>query len=199
MLWILITVLVCLFVVLVQLLLAYQKRANRLRVAQNPVRKQINDFKNKITEVSEGVRTMATASLEQLKQDLGEYEKRSGHAANLTAELDSEAQAWVEEHLGDEGASAASESPAEDGEDEEGATSSDDGGDIEELLGGRKDAHMRVDLGHTNPVELVRAIRLDLEETYTYIEGLRTDATIVQQSLQWLGSQESDGKKNGSR
>ena len=46
---------------------------------------------------------------------------------------------------------------------------------------------------------MVRAIRRDLEETYEYIEGLRTDATVVQHFLQWLSDQ-GKGKEgaNGS-
>lgn len=202
MLWILITVLVGLFVIIVQLLLAYQKRANRLRVAQNPVRKQINDYKNKITEVAEGVRTMASDSLSQLKKDLADYQKRSGHAANLTAELDSEAQDWLAAREGESGSTSADEEFGLNGDDDDEDESEDGEGGIDELLGGRKDAHMRVELGHANPVEIVRSIRHELEQTYEYIEGLRTDASIVQQSLQWLG-EEDDGKSkrkaNGSK
>ena len=56
--------------------------------------------------------------------------------------------------------------------------------DIDGLLGGRKDPHHKVSDNRANPVELVRSIRLGLEETHQYLEGLRTDATIVQQSLQ---------------
>ena len=203
MLWILVTVLVGLFVIIVQLLLSYQRRAARLKVAQNPVRKQIGDFKDKITEVGEAVRVMANESLGDLKKDLTKFERRSGVAANFTAELDPEAQAWVAAREGEDSTSEADpEFDVEEDEDEEESSANDkqEHDDIDELLGGRKDPMGKVSDNRANPVELVRAIRLELEETYEYIESLRTDAGLVQQSLQWLGDDKSKGKDgaNGS-
>lgn len=204
MLWILITVLVGLVVVIVQLLLSYQRRAVRLKVAQNPIRKQMNDYKDKITEVGEGVRIMANDSLGQLKKDLATFERRSGLAANFTAELDPEAQAWVAAREGLEGAvepdPLLDEEQDEDAHEESSANGHEDDVDIDELLGGRKEAIHKVDSNRANPVEIVRAIRHELEETYEYIESLRTDAGLVQQSLQWLGEDKNKGKDgaNGS-
>ena len=151
MLWILVTVLVGLFVIVVQLLLSYQRRAARLRVAQNPVRKQIKDYKEKITELGESVRSMGKESLIQLKKDLEAFQLRSGRAANLTAELDSEAHAWVAEREGDKDeddplfvAREEQEEPAAEEED-----------DVDGILGGRKDPHLRVADNRANPVETV--------------------------------------------
>ena len=62
-------------------------------------------------------------------------------------------------------------------------------------MGGRKDIGYHVDNLRADPVALVQAIRQDLEETYNYIESLRTDATLVQQSLQFLGN---EGKEEAS-
>jgi hypothetical protein len=195
-LWILVTVFVGFIVIIVQLLLAYQKRASRLKVAQNPVRKQISDHKKKIEELAEGVRNMANEGLVQLKEDLVGLQRRSGQAANLNAELDSEAQAWVTEREDEEGGlpddlllEDEDEATPEDGEGEE-------EDDIDGIIGGRRDPTRRVESHRANPVEIVRAVRHELEETLEYIEGLRTDATIVQQSLQWLG-QENEGKGKG--
>lgn len=69
-------------------LLAYQRRAARLKLAQNPIRKQIDDYKKKITEVGEATHVMGTESLLQLKKDLADFQRRSGLAANLNSELD---------------------------------------------------------------------------------------------------------------
>ncbi len=191
MLWILVTVLVGLFVIVVQLLLSYQRRAARLRVAQNPVRKQIKDYKEKITELGESVRILGNESLLQLKKDLEVFQLRSGRAANLTAELDGEAHAWVAERGGDEGEDE--ENPLfASSEEEEAPVAVDD--EVDGILGARSDPHLRVADNRSNPVETVRAIRHELEETLQYIEGLRTDASLVQQSLQWLGEEKGKGK-----
>ena len=139
MLWILVTVFVGFIVIIVQLLLAYQKRASRLKVAQNPVRKQISDHKKKIEELAEGVRNMANEGLVQLKEDLVGLQRRSGQAANLNAELDSEAQAWVTEREDEEGGlpddlllEDEDEATPEDGEGEE-------EDDIDGIIGGRRE------------------------------------------------------------
>ncbi len=145
MFWILITVLVGLSVVTVQLLLMYQKRASRLRFAQDPIRKQIKGYKGKIDEVGEVTHAMANESLVQLKKDLSDYQRRSGHAANLNSELDPEAQAWVAERAGDE---------------DEAETEV----DIDGLLGGRKDPHHKVEDIRANPVELAQSIRMEGDE-----------------------------------
>lgn len=193
MLWILITVLVGLFVIIVQLLLSYQRRAARLKIAQNPVRKQISDYKDKIVELGESIRATADESLVKLKEDLTDFERRSGQAATFNAELDPEAQAWVAEREGDDGHDEEEEDPLfapGDTADEPLRSRQDheeQDEDADGILGGRKDSHLRVEDNRANPVELVRAIRHELEETFQYIESLRTDASLVQQSLQWLG------------
>lgn len=201
MLWILVTVLVGLVVIIVQLLLSYQKRAARIKIAYTPVRKMIDDYKQKITDLGNGVRSMANESLVQLEKDLDKFQQRSGKAANLTSELDTEAQAWVAERTDDDAKEQDDDELLldEDEQDEESERPESGDDDIDELLGGRKDIGYRVEDRRGNPVEVVRAIRRDLEETYEYIEGLRTDATLVQQSLQWLSNQ-GKGKEgaNGS-
>ena len=206
MLWILITVLVGLVVINVQLLLNFQRRSARIKIAHVPVRKIIDDYKEKIAELGEGVRTMANASLGQLKEDLGKFQRRSGQAANLNAELDSEAQAWAAERADDD------DDDDDDDEEEEKEEellldedthdkesdprqSEDAKAELDEFLGGRKDIGYHVDNLRADPVALVQAIRQDLEETYNYIESLRTDATLVQQSLQFLGN---EGKEEAS-
>ena len=200
MLWILITVLVGLVVINVQLLLNFQRRSARIKIAHVPIRKIIDDYKEKIAELGEGVRTMANASLGQLKEDLGKFQRRSGQAANLNAELDSEAQAWAAERADDDDAEEEEEEELlldEDTHDEESdpRQSEDAKAELDEFLGGRKDIGYHVDNLRADPVALVQAIRQDLEETYNYIESLRTDATLVQQSLQFLGN---EGKEEAS-
>lgn len=192
MIWILITVLVGLVVILAQLMLTYQKRASRLKIAQNPVRKQIDGYHSKITELGEEVRGMAGSSLKQLRTDMDGYQRRSGFAANLTAELDGEAQAWVAER---EDETSDDDEPVSHDEEDNGDAGDDETAD--ELLGGRRDPHMKVETDRTNPLDLVRAIRHDLEETYEYIEGLRTDAVIVQQTVERLGPKDKS-KANGA-
>lgn len=200
MLWILITVLVGLVVINVQLLLNFQRRSARIKIAHVPVRKIIDDYKEKIAELGEGVRTMANASLGQLKEDLGKFQRRSGQAANLNAELDSEAQAWAAERADDDDAEEEEEEELlldEDTHDKESdpRQSEDAKAELDEFLGGRKDIGYHVDNLRADPVALVQAIRQDLEETYNYIESLRTDATLVQQSLQFMGN---EGKEEAS-
>lgn len=205
MLWILITVLVGLVVINVQLLLNFQRRSARIKIAHVPVRKVINDYKEKIAELGEGVRTMANASLSQLKVDLGKFQRRSGQAANLNAELDIDAQAWAAERAGEEGEEEEELElegeeellPDEELQDEESDPRQSDGdrSDLDELLGGRKDIGYHVDNLRADPVALVQAIRQDLEETYNYIESLRTDATLVQQSLQFLGKSKEEASQ----
>ena len=204
MLWILITVLVGLVVINVQLLLNFQRRSARIKIAHVPVLKVINDYKEKIAELGEGVRTMANASLSQLKVDLGKFQRRSGQAANLNAELDIDAQAWAAERAGEEGEEEELELegeeellPDEELQDEESDPRQSDGdrSDLDELLGGRKDIGYHVDNLRADPVALVQAIRQDLEETYNYIESLRTDATLVQQSLQFLGKSKEEASQ----
>ena len=205
MLWILITVLVGLVVINVQLLLNFQRRSARIKIAHVPIRKIIDDYKEKIAELGEGVRTMANASLGQLKEDLGKFQRRSGQAANLNAELDSEAQAWAAERADDDDDDDDAEEEEkeeellldEDTHDEESdpRQSEDAKAELDEFLGGRKDIGYHVDNLRADPVALVQAIRQDLEETYNYIESLRTDATLVQQSLQFLGN---EGKEEAS-
>jgi hypothetical protein len=204
-LWILITVLVGLVVINVQLLLNFQRRSARIKIAHVPVRKVINDYKEKIAELGEGVRTMANASLSQLKVDLGKFQRRSGQAANLNAELDIDAQAWAAERAGEEGEEEEELElegeeellPDEELQDEESDPRQSDGdrSDLDELLGGRKDIGYHVDNQRADPVALVQAIRQDLEETYNYIESLRTDATLVQQSLQFLGKSKEEASQ----
>jgi hypothetical protein len=167
-----------------------------------PVRKIIDDYKEKIAELGEGVRTMANASLGQLKIDLGKFQRRSGQAANLNAELDPEAQAWAAERGEDEEDEEEEEEEEEllldeDTHDEESdpLQSEDSKSELDDFLGGRKDIGYHVETLRADPVGLVQAIRQDLEETYNYIESLRTDATLVQQSLQFLGDK---GKEEAS-
>jgi uncharacterized membrane-anchored protein YhcB (DUF1043 family) len=197
-LWILATVVVCLVVIIVQLLLAFQKRATRLRVAQNPVRKQIGDYKTKLDDVSGQIRSMAGETLTQLKTDLGEYQRRTGYAANLTAELDSEAQAWVAEREGEDAVTSAFEDPPDHDDDDGHTVGVSEPEDLDDILGGRKDVQYKVEDLRANPLDLVRGIRGNLEDVYDYIEGLRTDANLVQQSLTWLGDDKNKKGANGS-
>ena len=62
------------------------------------------------------------------------------------------------------------------------------------LLGSTR--YMRIEAEHVDPLEIVRSIRRDLEETYDYMESLRTDATIVKQTAQRAGPGK-DGQGKG--
>lgn len=183
MIWILVVVVVGMVVVLAQLLLSYQKRAVRLRIAQNPVRKQITAYKGKLNELAESVRAMAAAGLEQLEKNASALTRRSGHAANVVAELDPEAQAMAAEMELD----LDEEVP----EEEEDAGNGHEDEALDDLLGERREPGRRIGAEQLNPLELVRSIRHDLEETYNYLESLRTDAIIIRQTASRLAASEN--------
>ena len=185
MVWVLVVVVVSLVVVLAQLLLHYQKRASRLKIAQNPVRRQIDNYKQKLVEMATEVRAVADEGVEQLQKDMADFTRRSGHAANIVAELDDEAHAKAAEMDME-----SEEEEDEDSEDGLGGEAGNGEAEAEEhdIIGERKDPSMRIEADRINPVELVRAIRHDLEETYDYMESLRTDANIVTQTAGRLGT-----------
>lgn len=188
--WILVVVVVGMVVILAQLLLAYQKRAVRLRFAQNPVRRQITDHRHKLTELAETIRGMADTGLQQLQTNLSDLTRRSSHAANVVAELDPEAQARAEEMelaIEEEGEGDGSESG--NGHEDEA---------LDELLGERREIGRRIGADELNPVELVRSVRHDLEESYNYLESLRTDATLLRQTASRLAPAEK-AEANGRR
>ena len=75
-------------------------------------------------------------------------------------------------------------------EDEEHAGNGHEDEALDELLGERRVPGRRVGAEQLNPLELVRSIRHDLEETYNYLESLRTDATILRQTASRLAATE---------
>lgn len=190
MIWVVIVVVLGLLVILAQLLLSFQTRAARLRVAQSPIRKQISAHKQKLIELAATVRATADTGLAELQQEMAKYTRSCAHAANIVAELDPEAFARAEEMELD--LEALEQEAAKEKEKEE--DHSDDG-----LLGERHDIIPRTYVGpeQANPVDQLRSIRHHLEEAYELMESLRHDASLVRQTADRLAPVADKGKDSG--
>ena len=174
MFWVIAVIIMGEIVVLAQLMLSFQKRGARLRVARAPILKRIEHHRETLVELSEKVRTRTAAGLEKMEDKVADFTHSAGYAANLVAVLDNEAHARAKEFgLSDE----------EEEKEEE-----------EEPREGDEDYNpMKVekDKGF-NPFETVRLIRGDLEDIYEQIGSLRHDEDLVSNMTERLVA--SNGK-----
>ncbi len=176
MFWVIAVIIMGEIVVFAQLMLSFQKRGARLRVARAPILKRIEHHKQTMVELSEKVRTRTSEGLEKMETKVADFTHSAGHAANLVAELDSEAHARAEEF-------GISDEEEEDEEEER-----------DEPREGDADYNpMKVekDKGF-DPFETVRQIRGDLEDIYEQIASLRHDEDLVSNMAQRLAA--SNGK-----
>ena len=164
MIWVILVVLVCEVVIFTQLMLNFQMRGNRLKIASAPILKRIEQHRQALVELSEKVQTKTAESLEKIDEKIAETTHSADFAANLVDELDNEAHERAEE-LG----LNSLEEEEEEEEEEEAPTK------VE------KDKEF-------DPFETVRNIRGDLEDIYESIESLRNDEDIVKAMAQRLAA-----------
>ena len=162
MIWVILVVLVCEVVIFTQLMLSFQMRGDRLKIARAPILKRIEQHRQALVELSEKVQTKTAESLEKVDEKIADATHSADFAANLVDELDNEAHERAEE-LG-------LNSLEEEEEEEEEAPTK-----VE------KDKEF-------DPFETVRNIRGDLEDIYESIESLRNDEDIVKAMAQRLAA-----------
>ncbi len=176
MIWVIAVVIIGEIVIFAQLMLSFQKRGARLKVARSPILKRIEDHKQKLIDLSEKVQSRTAESLAKVDDKITDFTHRTGFAANLVAELDNEAHERSEE-LGLNDAE-------EDEEDEEEEEVTTDDGSFNPMK-------VEKDKGF-DPFDTVRDIRGDLEDIFEQIGSLRSDQDIVTSMAQRLAS--SNGK-----
>ena len=86
MIWIFVFVYVCLFVVMIQLLMAYQKRAYNLRVKQEPIRRRIRLHKEAMVETIDKLQTAVEGRLDDLLEEVRVYQKQTKVTEGLLAQ-----------------------------------------------------------------------------------------------------------------
>ena len=86
MIWIFVFVYVCLFVVMIQLLMAYQKRAYNLRVKQEPIRRRIRLHKEAMVETIDKLQTAVEGRLDDLLEAVRVYQKQTKVTGGLLAQ-----------------------------------------------------------------------------------------------------------------
>ncbi|HJN28397.1 MAG TPA: hypothetical protein QF604_10820 [Candidatus Latescibacteria bacterium] len=172
MIWVILVVLVCEVVIFTQLMLNFQKRGDRLKIARAPILKRIEQHRQALVELSEKVQTKTAESLEKVDEKIADATHSAGFAANLVDELDNEAHERAEElglnSLEEEEEEEEEEAPAN-GEEQFNPTN------VE------KDKAF-------DPFKTVRNIRGDLEDIYESIESLRNDEDIVKAMAQRLAA-----------
>lgn len=178
MIWVILVVLVCEVVIFTQLMLNFQMRGNRLKIARAPILKRIEQHRQALVELSEKVQTKTAESLEKVDEKIADTTHSADFAANLVDELDNEAHERAEE-LG-------LNSLEEEEEEEEEAPANDE----EQVNPTKVEKDKEFD-----PFETVRNIRGDLEDIYESIESLRNDEDIVKAMAQRLAAA-NNGKAN---
>ncbi len=171
MIWVILVVLVCEVVIFTQLMLNFQKRGDRLKIARAPILKRIEQHRQALVELSEKVQTKTAESLEKVDEKIADATHSAGFAANLVDELDNEAHERAEE-LG-------LNSLEEEEEEEEEAPAN--GEEQFNPTNVEKDKAF-------DPFKTVRNIRGDLEDIYESIESLRNDEDIVKAMAQRLAA-----------
>ena len=73
MIWIFVFVYVCMFVVMIQLLMAYQKRAYNLRMKQEPIRRRIRLHKEAMVETIDKLHDAVSGRLDELVEEVSGY------------------------------------------------------------------------------------------------------------------------------
>ena len=177
MIWVILVVLVCEVVIFTQLMLNFQMRGNRLKIARAPILKRIEQHRQALDELSEKVQTKTAESLEKVDEKIADTTHSADFAANLVDELDKEAHERAEE-LG-------LNSLEEEEEEEEAPANGEEQFNPTKV---EKDKEF-------DPFETVRNIRGDLEDIYESIESLRNDEDIVKAMAQRLAAANS-GKAN---
>ena len=179
MIWVILVVLVCEVVIFTQLMLNFQMRGNRLKIASAPILKRIEQHRQALVELSEKVQTKTAESLEKIDEKIADATHSADFAANLVDELDNEAHERAEElglnSLEEEEEKEEEEAPAN-GEEQFNPTKVEKDKDFD-------------------PFETVLNIRGDLENIYESIESLRNDEDIVKAMAQRLAAANS-GKAN---
>ncbi|MED5416973.1 MAG: hypothetical protein VYC64_18660 [Candidatus Latescibacterota bacterium] len=172
MIWVILVVLVCEVVIFTQLMLNFQKRGDRLKIARAPILNRIEQHEQALVELSEKVQTKTAESLEKVDEKIADATHSAGFAANLVDELDNEAHERADElglnSLEEEEEKEEEEAPAN-GEEQFNPTK------VE------RDKEF-------DPFETVRNIRGDLEDIYESIESLRNDEDIVKAMAQRLAA-----------
>ncbi|MEE3264418.1 MAG: hypothetical protein VX290_16365 [Candidatus Latescibacterota bacterium] len=172
MIWVILVVLVCEVVIFTQLMLSFQMRGDRLKIARAPILKRIEQHRQALVELSEKVQTKTAESLENVDEKIADTTHSADFAANLVDELDNEAHERAEElglnSLEEEEEKEEEEAPAN-GEEQFNPTK------VE------RDKEF-------DPFETVRNIRGDLEDIYESIESLRNDEDIVKAMAQQLAA-----------
>ena len=90
MIWILLVVILCLIVVLAQLMLSYQKRANDLRMKQEPLRLRIRKHNKALQEMVEKSQEAAMPHIDELQNKIDEFTQLANEYRPLLAELERE-------------------------------------------------------------------------------------------------------------
>ena len=176
MIWVILVVLVCEVVIFTQLMLSFQMRGDRLKIARAPILKRIEQHRQALDELSEKVQTKTAESLEKVDEKIADTTHSADFAANLVDELDNEAHERAEEL----GLNSLEE------EEEEEAPANDE----EQVNPTKVEKDKEFD-----PFETVRNIRGDLEDIYESIESLRNDEDIVKAMAQRLAAA-NNGKAN---
>jgi hypothetical protein len=178
MIWVVAVVIVSEIVIFVQLMLAFQKRGARLKIARAPILKRIERHQLNRGELAEKVQIRTKESLEPLDAKIAGFTHDTGFAANLVAELDNEAHERAQElglNANDEDEDEDEEQPAN---------------------GEKPSAPTRVVKDKPfNPFDRARHIRGNLEVIFEQIGSLRSDEDIVTNMAQRLAA--SNDKPKG--
>ena len=181
--YVFIVICVGLFVVLIQLLMTYQKRAHDLRLKQEPVRRRIRIHKQAMVEAITGMHTAADLRLEELVEEAEKYKEVVSDSGRLLDE-------WgrrVEEELEEE----------EEDQEEEPEEFEDRGGDILET----KEAELSVRDLMRKGTRMQEELNNQSSGLYRDIDTVRRTLTRLDAKLQRTGaslpagqnSQKSDG------
>ena len=72
MIWVILVVLVCEVVIFTQLMLNFQMRGDRLKIARAPIFKRIEQHRQALVELSEKVQTKTAESLEKIDEKIAD-------------------------------------------------------------------------------------------------------------------------------
>ena len=184
MIWIVLVVLIGEIVIFFKLMLGYRQRANRLFIAQNPVKQRMQKHREKLRELAKEIRENAATGVEKLEMTIEKHTEQSSFAANMVAELDGEAREAAEEEEEEE--DVMGEEDVEEGEE--------DGPAGEGIIGRTGGGVYTVDLDadRVKPMEVVQKVRHELEDVYEYINGIGRDITIVRHTVSRLSKDTAD-------
>ena len=161
MLWIFATVCMGLLVVLLQLLMAYHRRAYELRMKQEPLRRRIRVHKQAMQEAVAKIHQAADLRLEELDGEMAEFSREVTQSEKSLAELKDEVSGEEEE------------------EEEEKAEEEEEGGDGKVEVGSLKEPNLR---------GMVRQATQIQEELSGHLSGLQRDLELVRRTLNRIDS-----------